>query len=31
MGERLVELKVVDSISREGVRQALKKTSFNRT
>jgi hypothetical protein len=29
IGERLVELKVVESISREGVRQALKKTTSN--
>lgn len=29
IGQRLIELKVVDSISREGVRQALKKTTFN--
>ncbi len=29
IGERLVELEVVDSISREGVRQALKKTTSN--
>lgn len=29
IGQRLIELKVVESISREGVRQALKKTTCN--